>query len=72
MPFTVPREITQQTAYNRKIQAQFDSTRRVAPPVPAAAPTNVPLQLRELAQMRSSGALTEPEFQAAKRRVLGT
>jgi hypothetical protein len=36
MPYRLPREMSQQTAYNRQLQARFDATRRVPPP--AAAP----------------------------------
>ena len=35
MPFASPRGRTQQAAYNRQLQGQFDSTRRVAPAAPA-------------------------------------
>ena len=31
MPFALPRNRTEQAAYNRQLQQQFDSTRRVAP-----------------------------------------
>ena len=35
MPFAMPRNRTQQAAYNRQLQEKFASTRRVAPAVPA-------------------------------------
>jgi hypothetical protein len=41
-------------------------------PAPAPAPVDVADQLRRLADLRDSGVLTEEEFQAQKRRVLGT
>jgi hypothetical protein len=71
MPFAMPRQRTDQAAYNRELQQQFDTTHRVAPPAPAAAPVDVTSQLRALAEMRATGALTEAEFAAAKARVLG-
>ncbi len=44
MPYGLPRNRTHQAAYNRQLQQKFDSTRRVAPPVPAPAPA--PLAIR--------------------------
>lgn len=46
-----------------------------APPAaPAAAPPgqDVTSQLAELAQLKAQGALTDEEFQAAKKKLLGT
>ncbi len=49
----------------------------VAPPAPAAAPpaaddmTGKIDQLKQLADLKAEGALTEEEFAAQKRRVLG-
>jgi Short C-terminal domain len=41
-------------------------------PAPAAAPPSDPVaQLRELAKLRDDGILTEEEFAAEKRKVLG-
>ena len=36
MPFALPRSRTDQAAYNRRLQAKFDATRRA--PLPAPAP----------------------------------
>jgi hypothetical protein len=70
MPYALPRSRTQQAAYNRQLQAQFESTRRVAPAVPAAAPRVPVAELKELAQLREAGALTDAEFDAAKAKLL--
>jgi hypothetical protein len=69
MPFAVPRNRTQQAAYNRQLQQQFASTRRVAPAVPAPEPD--PLnQLKELGELHQSGVLTDAEFASAKAKLL--
>ncbi len=69
MPFALPRNRTQQAAYNRQLQEQFASTRRVAPAVPAPA-TDPISQLRVLAELHESGALTDAEFESAKAKLL--
>jgi Short C-terminal domain len=74
MPYRVPRG-NEQVGYNRSLQAKFDATRRVAPPEPAAAGSppmhDTVAQLKDLAQLRASGALDDEEFEAAKAKVLG-
>ena len=70
MPFSLPRNQTQQAAYNRQLQQQFDSTRRVAPAVPAAAPRDPIADLKELAALHASSALTDAEFDTAKTKLL--
>ena len=71
MPYRLPRNRTQQAAYNRQLQAQFDSTRRVPPPVPAAE--RDPLdQLKDLGELHRSGVLTDAEFEAQKAKLLST
>jgi hypothetical protein len=42
-----------------------------APPAAAPAGQDMTGQLAELARMKEQGALTEDEFQAAKRKLLG-
>jgi hypothetical protein len=72
MPFRVPREPTQQEAYNRQMQDSFAATRRVTP-APAGGTAPDPLTaLKDLAQLHTSGALTDAEFAAAKTKLLGT
>jgi len=66
MPFARPRRRTAQAAYNRTMQARFESSRRVAPAVPSAEPVDVIGKLRELGALHQSGDLTDAEFEAAK------
>jgi hypothetical protein len=69
MPFGLPRNRTEQAAYNRRMQDRFDSTRRVAPPVPAAE--RDPLdRLKELGELHHNGVLTDAEFEAQKAKLL--
>jgi formiminotetrahydrofolate cyclodeaminase len=67
MPYSVPRSPEQQNQYNEQLQNAYGATRRVPPAVPAADPV---AELKELAQLHSSGALTDAEFAAAKAKLL--
>jgi Short C-terminal domain len=69
MPYRLPRNRTQQAAYNRQLQEKYQSTRRVAPATPAAE--RDPLdQLKDLGELHRSGELTDAEFEAAKAKLL--
>jgi hypothetical protein len=70
MPYSLPRNRTQQAAYNRQVQDKFDSTRRVAPAVPAKVERDPIQALKELAELHDAGALTDEEFAAAKAKLL--
>jgi hypothetical protein len=70
MPFSLPRNRTDQAAYNRQLQDRFASTRRVAPSVPSPAPRDPLADLTELAALHDAGALSDDEFQAAKAKLL--
>jgi Short C-terminal domain len=72
MPYRVPRNMTQQRAYNREMQQKFDETRQHAQPPSTASPTpSDPISaLKDLAQLHDSGALTDAEFTAAKAKLL--
>jgi hypothetical protein len=71
MPYRLPRNRSQQAAYNRQLQDRFASTHRVAPAQPAAQ--HDPLdQLKELGELHRSGVLTDAEFEAAKAKLLAT
>jgi Short C-terminal domain len=82
MPFRVPRQPTQQAAYNRQLQESYAATRRVAPsPIraetasAAATAASGPdpfADLKGLAELHKSGALSDAEFTAAKAKLLGT
>jgi hypothetical protein len=78
MPYRSPRQSTDQYAYNRELQERYAATRRVAP-APMTGETGATpagrdpvADLKELAQLHTSGALSDAEFAAAKARVLGT
>jgi Short C-terminal domain len=72
MPIRLPRNLTQQRAYNRQLQERFDQTRQHAPAASAsdAAPRDPISALKELAQLHDAGALTDEEFAAAKSKLL--
>jgi hypothetical protein len=70
MPFSLPRNRTDQAAYNRQLQQKFESTRRVAPAVPAPAPRDLIADLKELGALHDSGVLTDAEFEATKTALL--
>jgi hypothetical protein len=73
MPYRVPRQPTQQGAYNRHMQESFAATRRVPPYVPESAPPPDPVaDLKGLAELHASGVLNDEEFAAAKAKILGT
>jgi hypothetical protein len=71
MPFAIPREPSQQRFRIEQSQKAFGSTRRVPPPALDAAPAPDPFtQLKELAELRTSGVLTDEEFTAQKTKLL--
>jgi len=73
MPFRMPRNLTQQRAYNRQMQDRFDQTRQheSAASMPDEASRDPISALKELAQLHDAGALTDEEFTAAKSKLLG-
>jgi hypothetical protein len=71
MPFSLPRNRSEQAAYNRHLQDRFDSTRRVAPAVPAPATPRDPVAgLTQLGELHQAGVLTDQEFADAKAKLL--
>ena len=70
MPYAMPLR-PPQASYNLAQQQGYASTRRVAPPAPAAARDPV-ADLKELAALHTAGMLSEAEFATAKAKVLGT
>jgi hypothetical protein len=51
--------------------AQPDPYQQAPPPAPAPPPADPVSELRELAKLRDDGILTEEEFAAEKRKILG-
>jgi hypothetical protein len=69
MPFALPRNRTDQAGYNRQLQETFESTRRVAPAVPAE--DHDPLRdLKQLGELHQAGVLTDAEFESVKAKLL--
>lgn len=66
MPYSLPRDPNQMDEWNRLSRDAYGSTRRVAPA--AADPL---AQVRVLAELHQSGALTDEEFAAGKAKLLG-
>jgi len=52
-------------------QAQAAQQQQAAAPAPSAGGTDVTAQLNNLNQMHQSGALTDEEYAAAKKKLLG-
>ena len=71
MPFPSPLGQTQQAAYNRRLQAQFESTRRVQRAVPAPQRDLVGA-LTQLGELHRSGVVTDAEFALAKAKLLSS
>jgi hypothetical protein len=69
MPFSLPRNHTDQAAYNHHLQREFRSTKRVPPPVPTAGEPPARDQRDELRALRESGVLTDAEYEAALTRL---
>lgn len=66
----------QQGRWAEQDQAQYDAqmqAQAAAPPPPAAAPAepDYMAELQQLAQLRDAGVLTNDEFEAKKRQLLG-
>jgi transposase-like protein len=67
----------QQNKWSQQDQAQYEQQMAAAPPPPAPAPAAAPApdpieQLKELAQLKDQGVLTEEEFAAQKAKILGS
>ena len=62
----------QQNKYAQQDQAAYDQQQAAAPaPAPAAAPAVDPIErIKELAQLKDQGILTEEEFAAQKAKLL--
>jgi hypothetical protein len=60
----------EQQAYEQQAYAQQDAA--APPPAPADDMDTKLAQLRELGELKSQGVLSEEEFAAQKRRILGS
>jgi hypothetical protein len=73
MPYGLPRPRPQHDRWNDQLQQAYGATQRVAPYDPNAAPaprTDTVGRLKELAELRSDGVLTDDEFEQANAKVL--
>jgi Short C-terminal domain len=71
MPYALPRDRTEQDQYNRQLQEQYASSRRVRPSSPSDAATDSVTALTQLGALHRNGDLTDDEFAAEKAKVLG-
>lgn len=69
MPYSLPQRRSDQAAYNRQMQARYQSTLRKPPAHPSSRPDLE--ALAELGELHRSGVLTDDEFEQAKAKVLG-
>ena len=58
-----------QQAYEQQMAPQTQYAQPAPPPTPAS-PTDVIVQLKQLAELRDQGILTDEEFNALKSRIL--
>ena len=70
MPFTLPRQRTDQAAYNRSLQREFESARHAPAVGLPEAEGPPPDQIRaDLDALLEAGALTTDEHRAATERL---
>jgi hypothetical protein len=64
----------QNNRWNQQAEAEaYEQMQQAPPPPPAAAPqADTVSQLKELAELRDAGILTEEEFTAQKAKILGS
>jgi Short C-terminal domain len=70
LPYALPRDPAQLAYRNQEHQQAYDATRRL-PPAEPSEEVDVVSRLKDLAELRESGALTDDEFETAKASVLG-
>lgn len=68
MTYTLPRNRTDQAAYNLQLQRQYESSRRAPLPTPAGPQPDRVDHQRELRELRDAGVLTDDEYDAASKR----
>jgi len=69
VPVALPRDPKQVAVRHEQNQKAYESTRRLPPPQSVARP-DVVTQLKELAALHASGAVSDEEFTVAKAKVL--
>jgi membrane protease subunit (stomatin/prohibitin family) len=63
----------QANRWSAQEEQQYAQQQQYAQPAPAAAPTtDTVTQLKELAELKNQGILTEAEFDAQKAKILGS
>ena len=68
----VSDSVSRRAAQRADEQAQYHAAQQQVPQQQTAAPSDTMAKIRELAEMRSQGLLTDAEFTAAKAQILGT
>jgi hypothetical protein len=72
MPYALPRNRTEQGQYNRELQDRYRASLRAERAAPAGDDgADTVARLRQLADLHTSGALSDAEFAAAKAKILG-
>ena len=69
MPYALPRSRPQQELDNQELHNAYMSTRRLEAATPSPQ-RDVIADLKDLAQLRETGAVTDAEFAAAKAKLL--
>ena len=69
MPYALPRSRPQQELYNQELHKAYMSTRQLEPATPSPQ-RDVLADLKDLARLHETGALTDAEFAAAKAKLL--
>jgi hypothetical protein len=63
----------EQQQYEQNAQQQYEQQQYAAPPPPPPPPAPDPIaRLKELAELKDQGILTEEEFAAQKAKILGS
>ena len=71
--FLFGTELNQQVVdFKNAVETIMSSMRQPAPPpLPARAPVSLPDEIRKLAELKQQGLLSDEEFEAAKKKLLG-
>jgi hypothetical protein len=69
MPYALPRSRSQQELYNQQLHRAYMSTRQLEAATPSPQ-RDVLADLKDLARLHETGALTDAEFAATKTKLL--